>query len=118
MRLARTGATVVIMSATLLLASGTAMADPPSTNPNVIVFSVDCTRGLESESFQGVSIVQNQAIALQRLDGHGVFVYTHIELDGQVFFDVPGQAGRSDLWTCAIAQFPGAVFEGRLTPQR
>jgi hypothetical protein len=117
MRLARIGTTVAIMFGTLL-AGAAAMADPPSTNPNVVVFSVGCSRGLESESFQAVSILQNQAIALQRLDGHGVFVYTHIELDGQVFFDVPGQAGRSDLWTCTIAQYPGAVFEGRLTSQR
>jgi hypothetical protein len=116
MRLAHVGTTVAIMFGTLL-AGTSAMADPPSTDPNAVVFSVDCSRGSESESFQGVSILQNQAIALQRLDGHGVFVYTHVELDGQVFFDVPGQAGRPDIWTCTIAEFPGAVFEGRLTPQ-
>lgn len=117
MRLARIGTMVAIMSVTLL-ASAPAMADPPPTNPNRIVFSFDCSRGSESETFQGVSILQNQAIALQRSDGHGVFVYAHVEVDGQVVFDIPGLAGRSDLWTCTIAGVPGVVFEGLLTPRR
>lgn len=42
----------------------------------------------------------------------------HIEVDGQVVFDVPGQAGRSDLWSCTIAEIPGAEVDPLLTPRR
>jgi hypothetical protein len=52
------------------------------------------------------------------LDGTGAIVFTHIEIDGQVVFDVLGQAGRSDLWSCTIAEVPGAVVEAVLTPRR
>jgi hypothetical protein len=44
MRLARVGTTVAIMFGTLP-AGTSAMADPPSTDPNAVVFSVDCSRG-------------------------------------------------------------------------
>jgi hypothetical protein len=40
------------------------------------------------------------------LDGTSVVKFVHLEVGGQVLFDSPGQAGRPDLWTCEIAEFP------------
>jgi hypothetical protein len=40
------------------------------------------------------------------LDGTSVVKFVHLEVGGQVLFDSPGQVGRSDLWTCEIAEFP------------
>jgi hypothetical protein len=45
-------------------------------------------------------------------------VIVHIEeANGQVFFDVPGQADRSDLWTCTVREFPGGLAKVFLTPR-
>ena len=71
-------------------------------NPNAGVFIFHCTRGAETQTFETVSIVQSAAIALQLLDGSGVIMYTHVEVNGQVVYERPGQAGRTDLWTCSI----------------
>ena len=65
-----------------------------------------------------MGILQSLQVAGQRLDGNGVIVFTHLEIDGQVIFDVPGQAGRSDLWSCTIAEIPGAVVVVLSTPRR
>jgi len=117
MKLLRTG----ILSATVavtILASVPAMADAPPSNPNTSVLTFDCSRGSETRTFQAVGILQSLSVAGQRLDGTGVIVFTHLEIDGQVIFDVPGQAGRSDLWSCTIAEVPGAVVVVLLTPRR
>ena len=48
------------------------------------------------------------------------FIVTHGELDGQVVFDVPGQAGRADLVTCSYtAPTSGRLFTvtGFFTPR-
>jgi hypothetical protein len=104
--------------AVTLLASVPAMADPPpSSNPNTSVFTFDCRRGSETRTFQAIAILQSASIAGQLLDGNGVIVFTHIEFNGQVVFDVPGQAGRSDLWSCTIAEAPAVVI-ALLTPRR
>ena len=116
MRLARIG-TILVIVAVPLLASAPAMADPPPVNPNTSVFTFDCSRGSETQTFQAVGILQSAQIAGQRLDGHGVIVFTHIEINGQVVFDIPGQAGRSDLWSCAIVEVPGASSDALLTPR-
>lgn len=80
-----------------------ALADPPpEQNPNAGVFTLHCTRGAEAQTLETISIVQSAAIALQLLDGTGVIMYTHVEVNGQVVYDRPGQAGRTDLWTCTI----------------
>ena len=94
------------------------MADPPPSNPNTSVLTFICSRGSETQTFQAVGILQSLQVAGQRLDGTGVIVFTHIEIDGQVIFDVPGQAGRSDLWSCTVAEIPGAVFVVLSTPRR
>lgn len=118
MRLVRTGVFSAIVAVTLL-ASVPAMADPPpSKNPNTSVFTFDCRRGSEARTFQAIAILQSASIAGQLLDGHDVIVFTHIEFNGQVVFDVPGQAGRPDLWSCTIAEAPGAVVVALLTPRR
>jgi hypothetical protein len=117
MRLVRIGIFSAIL-ATMLLASVPAMADPPPTNPNGSVFTFDCTRGSETQIFQAMGISQSAQIAGQRLDGQGVIVFTHIEVNGQVVFDVPGQAGRPDLWSCTISEAAGVIVYAFLTPRR
>ena len=117
MKVLRTGILSAIVAVTLL-ASAPAMADPPPSNPNANVLTFDCSRGSETQTFQAVGILQSLQVAGQRLDGTGVIVFTHLEIDGQVIFDVPGQAGRSDLWSCTIAEVPGAVVVVLLTPRR
>ena len=117
MKLLRTGILSAIVAVTLL-ASAPAMADPPPSNPNANVLTFDCSRGSETQIFQAVGILQSLQVSGQRLDGTGVIVFTHIEVDGQVIFDVPGQAGRSDLWSCTVAEIPGAMIVARLTPPR
>jgi hypothetical protein len=117
MRLVRRGIFSAIVAVTLL-ASVPAMGDPPpSSNPNTSVFTFDCSRGSATMTFQAIAILQSASIAGQLLDGHGVIVFTHLEFDGQVIFDVPGQAGRSDLWSCTIAEAPGAIVVAFLTPR-
>ena len=103
--------------AVTLFASLPAMADPPLSNPNRSVLTFDCTRGSETRTFQAVAILQSLSVAGQLLDGTGAIVFTHIEIDGQVVFDVPGQEGRSDLWSCTIAEVPGATVDALLTPR-
>ncbi len=117
MKSVRTGIFSAVVAVTLL-GSVPAMADPPPSNPNASFYSFDCSRGSETMTFQAVSILQNAALALQRSDGNGVAVFMHVEVNGQVVFDIPGQAGRSDLWSCTIAEAPGAVVVALLTPRR
>ena len=117
MKVLRTGILSAIVAVTAL-ASVPAMADPPPSYPNTSVLTFTCSRGSETQTVQAVGILQSLQVAGQRLDGTGVIVFTHIEIDGQVIFDVPGQAGRSDLWSCTVAEIPGAVFVVLLTPRR
>ena len=117
MKLLRTGILSAIVAVTLL-ASAPAMADPPPSNPNANVLTFNCSRGSETRTFQAVGILQSLSVVGQRLDGTGVIVFTHLEIDGQVIFDVPGQAGRSDLWSCTIAEIPGAMVVVLSTPRR
>ena len=116
MRLARIASVAAIIGVSLTV-SAPAMADPPVTNPNANIFTFDCTRGSEHQIFKAVGILQNAAIAGQRLDGHGVIVFTHVEVSGQVIFDKPGQAGRSDLWSCTIAELPGSQVDAVISPR-
>jgi len=44
-------------------------------------------------------------------------MYTHVEVNGQVVYDRPGQAGRTDLWTCTIEGFTGVVAQMFVTPR-
>lgn len=117
MRLLHVGLAVGIVSSMLMLASSPAMADPPSTNPNSNVFTFSCVRGTESKNFQAIGILQSAQVAGQLLDGTGVVVFKHIEVNGQVIYTVPGQAGRSDLWTCSIAEEPGVIVRVFLRPR-
>jgi hypothetical protein len=118
MKLLRIG-TLLAVVALPLLASAPALADPPPTNPNISILTFGCSRGSETQTFQAVGILQSLQIAGQRLDGHGVVIFTHIEDNGQVVFDIPGQSGRSDLWSCTVAELgPEVVFDVLLTPRR
>jgi hypothetical protein len=100
------------------LMSGPALADPPPThNPNTVVETFHCSRGAETLSFQAIGISQSAQIALQLLDGNGVVIFTHVEVNGQVVYDIPGQADRSDLWTCTIEGFTGVIAQVFLTPR-
>jgi hypothetical protein len=117
MRAARRVALVTVASASLLLGSPALADPPPGQNPNAGVFTFHCTRGAETQTFETISIVQSAAIALQLLDGTGVIMYTHVEVNGQVVYDRPGQAGRTDLWTCTIEGVAGVVAQMFVTPR-
>jgi hypothetical protein len=97
MRAARRVALVTVASASLLLGSPALADPPPGQNPNAGVFTLHCTRGAETQTFETISIVQSAALALQLLDGTGVIMYTHVEVNGQVVYDRTGQAGQTDL---------------------
>ena len=117
MKLARIVA-VVVMSVSLS-SIAPALADPsPTNNPNTSIFTFDCSRGTETLSFAAIAIGQSQSISGHLLDGPGTVVFTHIEVDGQVIFDSPGQAGRSDVWTCTIEELTGVIVQVFLTPRR
>jgi hypothetical protein len=112
-------ATLAAIVALPLLASAPAMADPPPTNPNMNVSTFNCVRGSETLAFQVVSITQNNAIALQVVNSTSVVHIVHVTLqNGQVVFDIPGQSGRPDLWSC-IASYvgPNVVLDVFLSPR-
>ena len=111
-------AVVALVSVSLLLGAPALADPPPGQNPNAGEFIFHCTRGAETQTFETISIVQSGAIALQLLDGTGVIMYTHVEVNGQVVYDRPGQAGRPDLWTCSIEGFTGVVAQMFVTPRR
>jgi hypothetical protein len=101
-----------------LLSSAPALADPPPEhNPNTVVWTFHCSRGGETLSFQAIGISQSAQIALQLLDETGIVTFTHVEVNGQVVYDIRGQADRSDLWTCTIEGFAGVIAQVFLTPR-
>jgi hypothetical protein len=116
MKLVQTGVLSAAVAATVL-ASVPAMAEPPLSNPNASSYRFDCVRGSEALTFQAVSILQSAALAAQRSDGNGVITFMHVEVNGQVVFDIPGQAGRSDLWSCTSPEYPGVVADMLVTPR-
>jgi hypothetical protein len=108
---------LVALLLTALTSASPALADPPpDQNPNAEVVTSHCTRGAETQTFATVSIAQSAAIALQLVDGTGVIMFVHVEVNGQVVYDRPGQAGRSDLWTCTEEGFT-FVAQMLLTPR-
>ena len=116
MKLARIVAVAVV--SVCLLSSAPALADPPPThNRNTVIWTFHCSRGADTLSFEAIGISQSAQIALQLLDRNGVVVFTHVEVNGQVAYDVPGQAHRSDLWTCTIEGFTGVIAQVFLTPR-
>ena len=117
MRLLRIG-TILAIVAVPLLAGVPAMADPPSTNPNASPLTFSCVRGTETQTFQAMGIAPSAQVSGQRLDGKGVIVFVRLEIDGQVIFNVPGQSGRPDLWSCTVAENPSALVYAFLTPRR
>ena len=67
-------------------------------------------RGSETISFQAVGILQSNQISGQLLDGTQVVVIVYIQgASGQIFYQVPGQLNRDDLWTCTIREIPGGI---------
>jgi hypothetical protein len=120
MRRVLLGVLLGALLATALTSASPALADPPlENNPNAGVFTFHCMRGAETQTFETVSIVQSAAIALQLLDGTGAIMYTHVEVEGRgVVYDRPGQAGRTDLWTCTIEGVDGVVAQMFVTPRR
>ena len=116
MKLARIVAVVVLSVSFSSIAP--ALADPPPThNPNTQLDTFHCSRGAETLSFQTISIAHSASISGHVVDGGGVLVFTHVEVNGQVVYDTPGQANRSDLWTCTIEGFSGVVAQVFLTPR-
>ena len=84
---------------------------------NTSVPTFNCARGTETTTFQAAGIAQSRQLAGQVLDSTAVVVLVRIFVDGQVVFEIPGQVGRPDLWTCTIAEVPGGVGEVFLTPR-
>jgi hypothetical protein len=106
-----------VVLAMAVASTSPALADPPPTNKNTSVLTFNCARGTETTSFQAVGIAQSRQLAGQVLDSIAAVVIVRIFVDGQVVFEIPGQVGRPDLWTCAIAEVPGGVGEVFLTPR-
>jgi hypothetical protein len=106
-----------IVLAMAVASASPALADPPPTNKNTSVLTFNCTRGTETTTFQAAGIAQSRQLAGQILDSTAVVVIVRIFVDGQVVFEIPGQVGRPDLWTCTIAEVPGGVGEVFLTPR-
>ena len=94
-----------------------AIADPPATNKNADPLTFLCTRGTEVIQFQAVGIRQSAQIAGQVLTDNNVIVFVRLIDDGQVIFEVPGQAGRADLWSCAVLG-TGVFVDAFITPRR
>ena len=90
-----------------------AIADPPATNKN----ADPLTWGTEVIQFQAVGIRQSAQIAGQVLTDNNVIVFVRLIDDGQVIFEVPGQAGRADLWSCAVLD-TGVFVDAFITPRR
>ncbi len=105
------------IAAVTLLGTVPAMADPPSTNPNVNPFTFTCVRGADTLTFQATGILQSAQVAGQRVDGTGVVVFKRLVIDGQLVFEVPGQAKRSDLWSCTVAEELTFLLDVFLTPR-
>jgi hypothetical protein len=95
-----------------------AIADPPATNKNTDPFTFLCTRGTEVIQFQAIGIRQSAQIAGQVLTDTSVIVFVRLVVDGQVIFDVQGQAGRADLWSCAVPSDPGVFVDAFITPRK
>jgi hypothetical protein len=111
---------VLALAAALVgaLFQSAALADPPPTNKNASVLTFSCTRGSETIGFQAVGIAQSNQPSGQLLVGTSVVHFVQIiGSSGQVFFEVPGQLGRPDLWSCTLAEFPGGVGLVFLTPR-
>jgi hypothetical protein len=104
---------LVTTLATLVLASaGSASA----ANKNTITLHFTCEGGI---TFTGQSIAQNQAVALQIIEGAAsrTFVATNVTADdGTVFVNVPGFEDMETL-ACRIEEIPGLVFTGFFTPR-
>ena len=72
--------------------------------------------GTEVIQFQAVGIRQSAQIAGQVLTDNSVIVFVRLIVNGQVIFEVPGQAGRADLWSCAVLSNPGVFVDAFITP--
>jgi hypothetical protein len=106
-----------VVLALAVASASPAMAEPPPNNKNTSILTFNCTRGTETTTFQAVGIAQSLQIAGQVLDGTAVVVIVRIVVSGQVIFEIPGQVGRADLWSCIIAEVPGGLGEVFLTPR-
>ena len=78
------------------LLAGPASADPANKNAQVLTFDY-----LRSGARAYLTVV---------------FVYIQ-GASGQIFYQVPGQLNRPDLWTCTIREFPGGIGKVFLTPR-
>jgi hypothetical protein len=105
----------VLATVVVALLAAPASADPANKNADVLTF--ECTRGSATTTFRAVGILQSRQVTGQVLGSTSVVTTVHIEINGQVIFDIPGQAGRSDLWTCSVEEIPGALAYVFLTPR-
>ena len=108
---------VSLVIASALISASPAFADPPSTNKNVSPATFSCTRGTEQLQFEAVGIGQSAQIAGQVTTSNSVIVFVRLVINGQIIFEVPGQIGRSDLWSCAVTSNPGVFVDAFITPR-
>ena len=109
---------VVLALAAIVATASPAFADPPPRNKNGNVLTFSCTRGSETITFRAIGVLQSAQVAGQLLDGTAVVTIVRLTAsNGQVLFSVPGQLKRSDLWTCTVAEEPGATALVFLTPR-
>ena len=99
----------------LSLALAAPAAADPVNSPNAQVVEFSCAGDV---NFSVVTIAQNQASAVQVLQGaSGVFHLTRVVApDGTVVFAMPGQADKTDVTGCTTPAFPGFVGEGFFAP--
>jgi hypothetical protein len=114
----RTSVLVLLLLVLTVAAANPAAADPPPKNKNANVLTFHCVRGEEEVSFQAVGILQSAQLAGQLLGKTGVIVFRRIIVDGQTVFEIPGQVGRPDLWSCSIEEVPGTFVDALVTPRR
>ena len=97
------------------LALAAPAAAAPTNSPQSQVVEFSCEGGVH---FTVVTIAQNQASAVQVLAGaSGVFHLTRVVgPDGEVAFEFPGQADKTDVTGCTTPAFPGFTGEGFFAP--
>jgi hypothetical protein len=97
---------LVALLATALTSASPALADPPlDRNSNAEVVTFHCTRGAENANLRDSQHCAKRRDRPPARGWAGVIMFVHVEVNGEVVYDRPGQAGRSDLWTCTEEGF-------------
>jgi len=109
-RVTRVAASALIASVLIIGGTGVASADPPLSNKNARPVTLTCG----SETYQAVIAKATQFLLV---DSTQTYVVTSLSSNGQLLFEVPGLASRSDQVTCTFS-LDGRTFQstGFFTP--